>query len=45
MNIAFVLSQKALTGVEVYAATLADELIRRGHKIVIVSDTLNMQYF
>ncbi|MGB8658523.1 MAG: polysaccharide deacetylase family protein [Candidatus Zixiibacteriota bacterium] len=39
MNIAFVLSQKEVTGAEVYAATLADELIRRGHRVLIVSDT------
>lgn len=40
MNIAFVLSQREVTGAEVYSVTLADELMRRGHRVVIVSDTL-----
>ncbi len=34
------LSQKEVTGAEVYAVTLTQELLNRGHKVVIVSDTL-----
>ena len=34
------LSQLEVTGAEVYAVTIADELIARGHKVFIVSDTL-----
>lgn len=40
MNILMLLSQHALTGAEVYAVTVAEELIRRGHRVWIVSDTL-----
>ncbi len=40
MNIMMALSQRELTGAEVYATTIADELIARGHKVLIVSDTL-----
>ena len=49
MNIGFILSQKEITGAEVYACILADELIRQNHKVIIVSDTLtiktNAKYF
>ena len=34
------LSQKEVTGAEVYAATVGHELSRRGHTVVYVSDTL-----
>lgn len=34
------LSQTEVTGAEVYTATVADELIRRGHEVTILSDTL-----
>jgi len=34
------LSQLEITGAEVYATTIADELIERGNKVYIVSDTL-----
>lgn len=40
MNILMALSQKEITGAEVYAVTLAKELMARGHKVFIVSDTL-----
>lgn len=40
MNILMALSQKEVTGAEVYAVTLSHELLARGHKVVIVSDTL-----
>ena len=43
MNILMALSQRELTGAEVYAATIADELIARGHKVLIVSDTLTVK--
>ena len=39
MRILRVLSQHEVTGAEVYAATLADEEVRRGHHVIIVSDT------
>ena len=35
------LSQLEITGAEVYATTIADELIERGNKVYIVSDTLS----
>lgn len=41
MNILMALSQKEVTGAEVYAVTLSQELLIRGHKVVIVSDTLH----
>ena len=41
MNILMALSQLEITGAEVYATTIADELIKRGNKVYIVSDTLN----
>lgn len=34
------LSQREVTGAEVYAVTIANELIARGNKVFIVSDTL-----
>ena len=40
MNILMALSQLEITGAEVYATTIADELIERGNKVYIVSDTL-----
>ena len=40
MNILMALSQLEVTGAEVYAVTIADELIARGHQVFIVSDTL-----
>lgn len=40
MNILMALSQLEVTGAEVYGVTLADELIKRGNKVYIVSDTL-----
>lgn len=39
MNILHVLSQQEVTGAETYAATLADEQVRNGHNVLIVSDT------
>ena len=41
MNILMALSQLEITGAEVYATTVADELIERGNKVYIVSDTLS----
>ena len=43
MNILMALSQREITGAEVYAATLTQELMARGHKVVIVSDTLTVK--
>ncbi|WP_375056356.1 polysaccharide deacetylase family protein [Zobellella sp. DQSA1] len=40
MNILMALSQLEVTGAEVYATTLGDELSRRGHRMFYVSDTL-----
>ena len=40
MNILMALSQLEVTGAEVYAVTLSNELIKRGHNVSIVSDTL-----
>lgn len=40
MNILMALSQLEVTGAEIYATTIADELIERGNKVFIVSDTL-----
>jgi peptidoglycan/xylan/chitin deacetylase (PgdA/CDA1 family) len=36
------LSQAYLTGAEAYAVTLSEELIKRGHKAYIMSDTLTL---
>lgn len=43
MNILMALSQREITGAEVYAATLTEQLMKRGHKVVIVSDTLTVK--
>ncbi|MGL5049063.1 MAG: polysaccharide deacetylase family protein [Fusobacteriaceae bacterium] len=40
MNILMVLSQLEVTGAEVYAVTLADQLIKNGNRVLIASDTL-----
>lgn len=40
MNILMALSQLEVTGAEVYAATLTDRFVKKGHKVYIVSDTL-----
>jgi hypothetical protein len=40
MNILMALSQLEVTGAEVYATTLGDELTARGHRVWYVSDTL-----
>lgn len=40
MNILMALSQLEVTGAEVYATTVGDELSQRGHKVFYVSDTL-----
>jgi peptidoglycan/xylan/chitin deacetylase (PgdA/CDA1 family)/glycosyltransferase involved in cell wall biosynthesis len=42
MNVLMVLSQVEVTGAEVYAATISDRLIAKGHKVFIVSDTLTV---
>lgn len=41
MRILMTLSQTEVTGAEVYAVTIADELIARGHEVFILSDTLH----
>jgi peptidoglycan/xylan/chitin deacetylase (PgdA/CDA1 family)/glycosyltransferase involved in cell wall biosynthesis len=43
MNIALILSQLEVTGAEAYAVALADYLIKRGHQVTIVSDTLTLK--
>lgn len=43
MNILMALSQLEVTGAEVYATTLGDELTARGHQVWYVSDTLTRQ--
>ncbi|ART80330.1 polysaccharide deacetylase family protein [Oceanisphaera avium] len=40
MNILMALSQLEVTGAEVYATTVGDELTKRGHRVCYVSDTL-----
>lgn len=40
MNILMALSQLELTGAEIYAVTIGEELSKRGNKVCIVSDTL-----
>ena len=40
MNILMTLSQLEVTGAEVYAVTVADMLVDRGHTVYIMSDTL-----
>jgi peptidoglycan/xylan/chitin deacetylase (PgdA/CDA1 family) len=42
MNLMMLLSQAYLTGAETYATTLSEELIMRGHKVYIISDTLTL---
>ncbi len=41
MNILMALSQQEITGAEVYAASVGNELSRRGHSVFFVSDTLS----
>ena len=43
MNILMALSQLEVTGAEVYAATVGNELARRGHSVFYVSDTLSCE--
>lgn len=43
MNILMALSQLEVTGAEVYGVTLSNELIKRGNKVTIVSDTLTKE--
>jgi peptidoglycan/xylan/chitin deacetylase (PgdA/CDA1 family)/glycosyltransferase involved in cell wall biosynthesis len=40
MNILMALSQLEVTGAEVYATTIGDKLIEKGHQVFFVSDTL-----
>ncbi|MGL6005192.1 glycosyltransferase, partial [Aeromonas sobria] len=40
MNILMALSQLEVTGAEVYATTVGNELTQRGHNVFYVSDTL-----
>ncbi|MGF1740821.1 polysaccharide deacetylase family protein [Vibrio profundum] len=40
MNILMALSQLEVTGAEVYATTIGDKLVKRGHQVHYVSDTL-----
>jgi peptidoglycan/xylan/chitin deacetylase (PgdA/CDA1 family) len=40
MNILFALSQLEVTGAEVFAVTLANKLVEKGHSVFIISDTL-----
>ncbi|MBC7923281.1 MAG: glycosyltransferase [Ferruginibacter sp.] len=39
MNILHLLSQAEVTGAETYAATLANDQVRQGHAVTVVSDT------
>lgn len=43
MNLLFVLSQIELTGAETYAVSLIEKFKAKGHKITLISDTLNSQ--
>lgn len=43
MNILMALSQLEVTGAEVYGVTLSNELIKKGNKVTIVSDTLTKE--
>lgn len=43
MNILMALSQLEVTGAEVYAVNLANELIKRGNNVYIASDTLTKE--
>jgi peptidoglycan/xylan/chitin deacetylase (PgdA/CDA1 family)/glycosyltransferase involved in cell wall biosynthesis len=40
MNILMALSQLEVTGAEVYATTIGDKLIEKGHQVFFISDTL-----
>ncbi|MGF1794748.1 polysaccharide deacetylase family protein [Photobacterium swingsii] len=40
MNILMALSQREVTGAEVYATTVGNELTQRGHQVFYISDTL-----
>ncbi|MDE1327120.1 polysaccharide deacetylase family protein [Vibrio aestuarianus] len=44
MNILMALSQLEVTGAEVYATTVGDELTNRGHRVFYVSDTLTKSH-
>ncbi|GAB2638661.1 polysaccharide deacetylase family protein [Vibrio panuliri] len=44
MNILMALSQLEVTGAEVYATTVGNELTKRGHNITYVSDTLTKPF-
>lgn len=44
MNILMALSQLEVTGAEVYATTVGNELTKRGHTVCYVSDTLSKPY-
>lgn len=44
MNILMALSQLEVTGAEVYATAIGNELTRRGHRIFYISDTLTKPY-
>ncbi|WP_028864315.1 polysaccharide deacetylase family protein [Psychromonas aquimarina] len=44
MNILMALSQLEVTGAEVYATTVGNQLSRRGHQIFYVSDTLTKKH-
>lgn len=41
MNVLMALAQIEMTGAETYAVSISDELIRRGHKVYIMSDNLS----
>jgi peptidoglycan/xylan/chitin deacetylase (PgdA/CDA1 family)/glycosyltransferase involved in cell wall biosynthesis len=43
MNILMLLSQLEVTGAEVYAVSVAKSLIKKNHKLFIVSDTLTLE--
>ena len=44
MNILMALSQLEVTGAEVYATTVGNQLTKRGHSVYYVSDTLTKPY-
>jgi hypothetical protein len=43
MNILYVLSQYEVTGAETFAIALANEQVRAGHDVLIVSDNLHLK--
>lgn len=43
MNILMTLSQLEVTGAEVYAVSIADNLVEKGHNVFVISDTLTKQ--